>query len=718
MARPTQTFSESWHRVANARVTLRPALKMRRVYFRGELWHVVGDPFSNQYFRVRPAAYDFVSRLDGRRTVEDCWRESIAHNPDAAPGQEEVIQLLAQLYHGNLIRSDLAPDSTKLFERYRKRREKEIKGKLTSILFVRIPLIDPDAFLKKGLPYVRWLFGWSGALIWAGVVFAALKVILENFGTLWDQSQSVLAPANLPLLYLGMVIIKILHELGHGFACRRFGGEVHTLGVMLLIFTPMPFVDATSSWNFRSRWQRILVASAGMIVEVFVAAIATFIWSATGPGTVHSLAYNMMFIASVSTILFNANPLLRFDGYYILSDLLEMPNLHQRAARMWKHVCEKYLFGYRKSVKPSESRREAGILLTFGALSWIYRIFIFTGILLFVASKFFFIGIVIACVGIITWLFVPTFKIVKYLATSPRIERTRNRAVAVTVGGLGAIVLILAVLPFPHWFSAPGIVRAENYSGAFVETSGILKEIVAPSGGRVSMNQTLLRFENRELELDIAASRAGLEEALAEEQRSLSQNGEDLGAIRERIATIRQRISDLEAQHDDLELKAPIAGIWVAPDLEEMLGLWLPRGTAVGEVIDPDKFLFSAVTSQEDASYLFRETVLRSEVRIPGQAWEKIPVTGQTLIPAERTTLPSAALGWLGGGEVAVDVGDASGMRAAEAFFEFRAELGPSGEAALCHGRSGKIRCTLPAEPLLGRGLRMFRQLLQRRFGV
>ncbi len=146
---------------------------------------------------------------------------------------------------------------------------------------------------------------------------------------------------NLVLLYLGLIFIKTVHEFGHAIFCRKYGGEVHVMGVMLMIFTPMPYVDATSSWSFRERYKRVLVGAAGMIVELFVAALATFVWAKTAPGTLHSLAYNMMFVASVSTLIFNINPLLRFDGYYILSDLIEIPNLNQRATGQLTHLSPK-----------------------------------------------------------------------------------------------------------------------------------------------------------------------------------------------------------------------------------------------------------------------------------------------------------------------------------------------------------------------------------------
>jgi len=313
MTETAGTFSESWYRIADQHASIRPHVQVRRQFYRGERWYVLHDPINNQFFRLRAAAYDFVARLRLNRTIEQAWKEAAAANPEEAPGQEDVIRLLSQLYSSNLLLSDLPPDSEKLFERHQQRVQREVQSRFFNIMFARIPIFDPDSLLKRLLPLIRLLYSPIGAMLWLIVVGIAGKVALDNVQGLKEQSQGVLDPSNLFLLYVGMVLTKTVHEFGHAFACRRFGGEVHTMGIMFMIFTPMPYVDATSSWSFRSRWHRVLVGCAGMIHELFLAAIATFVWANTGQGALHSLAYNMMFISSVSTLVFNINPLIAED---------------------------------------------------------------------------------------------------------------------------------------------------------------------------------------------------------------------------------------------------------------------------------------------------------------------------------------------------------------------------------------------------------------------
>ena len=306
-----------------------------------------------------------------------------------------------------------------------------------SLLFIKIPLVNPDSFLVRTLPLVRWLFSWVGLVAVVAVVGWGVKTGVENWSSLWQQGQSVLAPGNLAWLYLAMIGLKLLHEMGHAYACRHFGGPVPTLGVMLLMFSPLPFVDATSAWSFRERWQRVVVGAAGMIVEVFLAALAMVVWAATGPGVVNAVAYNLIFIASVSTLLANANPLLRFDGYYILCDLIDLPNLNQRAARLWRHWTERYgLAGGNRSARSSRGAK-AGWLGVYGAASFVYRIVLFAGILWFVAGQWLLLGVLMAVAGLVTMVVVPLGRLIHYLTSSPRIERVRRRAVGVTLGGGG-----------------------------------------------------------------------------------------------------------------------------------------------------------------------------------------------------------------------------------------------------------------------------------------
>jgi putative peptide zinc metalloprotease protein len=718
MVDESQIFHESWYRIADQRVSLRASVKVRRQLFRGNRWYVLNDPFNDQYFRLRPSAYQFVARLSMTKTVEQVWKEVIEHNPDEAPGQEEVIHLLAQLYHANLLHYDLPPDSEKLFDRYKEQKQKVVKSTLMNIMFFRVPLFDPDAFLKRILPIIKLIFSPLGIAIWIAVVAGGIKIAVDNFSALGSQSQGILSPTNIPLLYLSLILIKACHEFGHSFMVRRFGGEVHTMGVMFLIFNPLPYMDATSAWAFRSKWKRVLVGAAGMIVEVFFAAIAAFVWANTAPGVINSLAYNMMFIASVSTILFNINPLLRFDGYYILSDLLDIPNLHTQASQQLQHLVERYAFGYRKSKSPAATSKEAFWLTVFGILSGIYRVVVFTSILLFVADRFLIAGIIMAVICVVAWVLVPLGKLVKYLATSPKLDRIRLRATAVTSAAILAVVSLFYFIPFPNSFRAPGVLEAEEYAVTITKVGGYVEEILAPSGTRVEKGQPLVRLRNEELDFLQAESRAQAQEVQAMYQRALIQSQADVAPIQSLIQSVRARLERLEQEEEDLVVAASISGIWVAPRLDEYVGMWVHRGTAIGQLVNDEGFDFVSVVSQQDTSWVFSNEILDSQVKLAGQAEVGLAVQNYQRIPVEQTSLPSAALGLGAGGDVAIDVTDQSGLSTAEPYYQVRLGVQEPEErtAAMLHGRSGMVRFVLPNEPLLHQWWRKLRQLLQERY--
>jgi len=321
----TPMFSPSWYKVAGLQPRLRGHAEVHRHHYRGALWYVLQDRLTGRNHRLSPAAHFIVGMMDGRRTVQQVWELALEELGDDAPAQDEIIRLLGQLHSSDLLLCDVPPNTYELFQRQAKHRKLKWKQYLLSPFSLRFPLWDPDAFLKRWEPIVGRCFTPLGFWIWLAVVGSALVAGLSHWSELTqDVSDQVLAPDNLVILLVVYPLVKLLHELGHGFATRVWGGEVHELGVMFLVFMPVPYVDASSSAAFRDRKRRMVVGAGGMLVELLLSAIALFVWLNVEPGVVRSIAYNVIFIGSVSTVLFNANPLLRFDGYFILADAIEV----------------------------------------------------------------------------------------------------------------------------------------------------------------------------------------------------------------------------------------------------------------------------------------------------------------------------------------------------------------------------------------------------------
>src|SRR5687767_4206459 len=462
------TFSESWYRVVNLKPKLRAGAQISRQHYRGERWYVVRDPAGNQFHRLSDAAYRFVGLLDGTRTVGEAWELVGGQLDDEAPTQPEVIQILSQLHAANLLDSDVTADSDVLLRRHKKHLKRKMQGRLMNVLFPRIPLWDPDRVLKRWMPFVRHLMSPIGALIWLATVVAAIVMLVPQWADFEKSYMNALSiganPEKAFYLWFMFWLLKFFHEMGHAFACRRFGGECHEMGIMFLVFIPTPYVDASSAWAFPSRWQRMFVGAGGMVVELFLAAIAGFIWLGTTPGVqllglpINELACDAIMIAGFTTIIFNANPLLRYDGYYMLSDYLEIPNLQQKSKDYLLGLIKRHVFRI-KSQQPLPPVSQRLWLFFYGICSSVYRIFIGIAIILLVAWQVPILGVLMALGGLITWLVVPFVKTFKYLALEPELHRKRGRAVAFTFGVVGLVVVLVGLIKFNVYVDAQGIVE-------------------------------------------------------------------------------------------------------------------------------------------------------------------------------------------------------------------------------------------------------------------
>ena len=412
------------------------------------------------------------------------------------------------------------------------------------------------------------------------------------------------------------------------------------------------------------------------------------------------------------------NFLSRPFGYYILSDLLDIPNLQSRSLAQLRHLIEYYFFGDKQSIHPADSRKEAFWLTLHGILGGLYRIVIYVGIIAFVADRFLLAGLLMAAVCIVSWVLVPVVRFANYLFSSPKLAKTRARAMAVSMTSVAIILFVLGAIPFQSSFRAPGVVEAANYLQVAGSASGQLAEILADNGSRVQLGTPLVQLVNPELDIEIDLIRAQRKEVVALLQQSAVLDADRTREVLlKRLTALDGKLDKTEKQRRELLVRAEQAGIWVAPNIHELKGVWLARGAALGKIIYPDRFSFSAVVSQEEASNLFSGNISgQIAVRLTGQANTNLSVAGYKVIPFQHERLPSAALGWNAGGDIPVSGEDDQGLLTVEPFFQIYADLEPSRQAVLNHGHSGQIRFSLQAEPLLNQLLRKARQFIQKRY--
>jgi putative peptide zinc metalloprotease protein len=709
--------SPLWYRVADLRPRLRNHVQIHRHHYRGQRWYVMQDLASGAMHRFSPAAHFFIARMDGKRTLDELWEATLERLGDDAPSQDQTIRLLGQLHAADVLQCDVLPDNLEIFQRYRQQDRAQWRQRLATPLAVRIPLLDPERFLTRCLPLVRPVFSRVGFTIWLLVVLAGLSLAGLHWSEITaDIADRILTPRNLVLLWLIYPLVKILHELGHAFATRIWGGEVHELGVMFLAFIPIPYVDCSAATGFEDRRRRMIVGAAGMIVELFLAAVALFVWLNVETGIISAVAYNIMLIGGVSTLFFNGNPLLRFDGYYILADAIEIPNLGVRANRHLGYLAQRYLFGLRNAESVVMSRSECAWLVCYGIAAFLYRIAILFAILFYIAGEYFFIGLLLAVWAATTQLLLPLGRGLVFLFNSAELREQRLRTAGISGLLVAGLLWLLFFMPAPSWTRTEGVVWLPEKSLVRTDTDCFITAIVAEPGSPVTQGETVIRCEDPLLAAREAVLHAQVRELKAQYTATVVDDLVQSEGIREAIKTANAELVLVREQIDSLDIRAPGAGRLVIPKAADLVGSYVHQGDLIAYVMDGSASSARVVVPQDRIS-LVRQHTRNVEVRLAGYADRTIPARIQREVPAATNRLPNRALGTTGGGIFTTEPGDESGITALEKVFQFDLAL-DTAAPAIYFGQRVYVRFEHIGEPLARQWQRSLRQLFMRRFGA
>ena len=728
MAQLRPTFSESWYRVATLKARLRGSTQISRQHYRGERWYVVRDPAGNQYHRLSSAAYRFVGLLDGSRTVGEAWDLVGGQLADDAPTQPEVIQILTQLHAANLLEANITADAGVLLRRHKTLQKRQFQGRMMNIMFPRIPLWDPNRFLKKWMPVMNWILSRIGAIVWLAVVIGAVVSLVPYWTELKAAAAHAIDAKNNSLNYIWLFLtfcsIKLIHELGHAFSCRRFGGEVHELGIMFLVFIPAPYVDASSAWALPSRWSRMFVGAGGMIFELFVAAILAFVWIQTHNGAyplVAQLSYNAMLIASVSTLIFNANPLLRYDGYYILSDMLEIPNLSQKAKDYTLGLIKRHIFGV-KSPLPLPPPGQRIWLFFYSITSGVYRIFVGLTIILVVTGQVPVLGVLMAIGGVITWLVVPVGKIANYLLLEPELHRKRFRA-GTFVGATAVLIfIVVGLLKFTVHYEATGMAEpeSEHRFPLNAKASGFVTDVIAKPGDWVNEGDPILISRDDSLKLSLEKQKFEYEAIRIHRDAARVVNPNQYAADLERLSYLSDQMAILQKQVDDLTLRAPADGYVIAAAMDELKGRYIHQGEPLNITIaQTDVLHIYALMEQKDAALAFMQPPTTAEVRMAGaqshiiknDAHDPDRVRVVSWQPGATTDARFTGLTQAGGGETATDPNDKSNHHLVTA--QFPVIVSVKNDGRYYPGQKAFLRFDMDKRPLVWQWSRRFWQLVQ-----
>jgi len=672
----TALFSSSWYRLAKLHPRLRSHTEIHRHLYRGELWYLIQDHFTGRFHRFTPEAYAVIGLMDGSRSLDEIWESVCIRLGDDMPSQDEVIQLLGQLHRADVIQAELPPDMTEVERRRHAIRRGRLVALLKSPLSVRVPLWDPERFLERTRWVSRFLFSWYGAVIWLLLTVTAATLAGIHWQALTGNlADRILVMENLLLLWLVYPVVKGIHEFGHGYAVKRWGGEVHEMGIMFLVFVPVPYVEASAASAFTSKYQRMLVGAAGILSEVFMAAVAMLVWALVEPGAVRAVAFNVMLIAGVSTLLFNGNPLLRFDAYYVLADFLEIPNLGTRANRQLGYLLKRYLLAVPKEEPPARSLTEGLWLVVYSLASFSYRMFIMISIALFVAGKLFIVGAILALWSFYGFLAQPIINMIRYLIMDEQMKKKHLRIVLAGSSIALVLALLLFGLPVTRTTLTEGVLWVPERTRVIAAQQGIVDAVLVHPGQRTTTGMPLIRTTDIELETRVRVVAASVRELEARERvaQSLDKTTE-AQLVREEIERSAAQLARLREKLDALLIRSPAEGVFHVSRSEDLPGRFLRRGESLGYVLQPGTYMARVVVEQADIDAV-RGDVQALEVRLAEAVDKVLAAELVREVPTARPELPSVALSVEGGGRYALDPGITEVPTAFEPLFQFEIML-------------------------------------------
>jgi putative peptide zinc metalloprotease protein len=500
---PTQAFGQA---AEHLQVRLRPDLVVQPQFYEGMTHYVIKDPLALKYFRFKLEEYYLLQQFDGKQTLQDVKKAFERKYRPQTISIEDLTRFVAQLHEAGIIQIDSAEQAKVLIRRRKKNRWRKVWSFLANILFIKIPVIDPERLLARMYPYFRWIF--TPAFVGLSVLsmLMAIGLVASNWKTFYDKLpdfQSFFNWWTILSFWVCLAVVKIIHEFGHGLTAKHFGGEVHEMGILFLVLTPALYCDVTDSWLLPNKWKRIWISAAGIYVECFLASIATFVWWYSTAGLLNSLAMATMFICSVNTILFNANPLLRYDGYYVLADWLEIPNLRIKSTQFFGYLIQEKVLGLEIPVQSYMPRSRRILFVTYAVASYIYRWFVTFAILWFLSQvlkpyKLESISYLLAVGSLVPLLGMPVYQIGKFLRTPGRLRKVKKvRATAFAVAAIALVTGILAI-PTPLRVSGTFVLRLSQPQEVYAVVEGRLVELNVKNGDWVKKDQVLAKLSNPE----------------------------------------------------------------------------------------------------------------------------------------------------------------------------------------------------------------------------
>ncbi len=545
------------------KMKIRSDLTFDRMAYQGVEYWVIKEPVGQKYYQFPPHVFYLLRELDGTKSIDDLQDNYHKKFAPKRITRQDLQQLLTRFHQDGLVISNMPGQGPELLKRGQKNRRMELIGAFSNVLAIRYKGFDPEQILNWMMPWTWWIFTKVAAyftMFFAAI--AAMSVIIN-----WSEFQAMLPgfdaffdPKQWYLFGIVLCVTKVFHEFGHGLSCKRLGGECHEIGFMLLVLTPCLYCNVSDSWRLPNKWHRAAIGAAGMYVEVILATIATFVWWFVQPGLVQDIALRVMLVSSVSTVLFNGNPLLRFDGYYIMSDLLEIPNLNQKSTKALTTLLGRNWLGLEI---PDDQLMPTNRPLAFAAFTvaaFCYRWIIMFSIIFFLMEmlepyNLETVGIGIALFSMIGMIVMPGYKLYKYMSVPGRMHQVKKVRFFVVLGCLLATIGLILFIPLPHYLRCNLIVMPKQIETIWVEEGGFLEGCDVQPGQEVTAGQPLARLSSIDLDLKLAVANSEVEQKRGELEFRLSQGSLVKASVETSTKSVLLDLQKLTRARDELQIK-------------------------------------------------------------------------------------------------------------------------------------------------------------------
>ncbi len=573
------------------RLRRRPDLVTKKHRYHGRVYLVVKEPVGLNYFRFHEEEYAILNMLDGKNSLQQIKEQFQSEFAPQRITLQDLQQFVGMLHRSGLVISDATGQGRQLRRRGDQKKKRELLGKLANIFALRFRGIDPEKILSFLNPFTWWLFTPAALFFVALFGMSALLLVgvnFQEFRTKLPTFEQFFAADNWIFLGATMASVKVLHEFGHGLSCKRYGGECHEMGFMFLVFTPCLYCNVSDSWMLPNKWHRVFIGAAGMYVELILASIATWLWWFSEPGMFNFLCLSVMFICSVSTVMFNGNPLLRFDGYYIMMDILEIPNLRQKSTEILKRWFQQYCLGLELQENPFLPHRNkwAFALYTIAAVTyrWVV-VFSITMFLINVLEPYGLqaIGRTIAYAGLAGMVVQPIWASIKFLRTPGRASKMKRKNVLTSLAVLGVASALVAYLPLPFHVDCAVEVQPSGASQVFAMVPGRLVSWHKKPGDAVQAGEVVAELDSYEVRLQAEKMRGEFEMAKLRYENVKQQQHDDPQALSQ-----LQMVAELVNSKAHLMAKA-----------QERVNMLTVRATGTGMILAPPAKPASRASEEE-----------------------------------------------------------------------------------------------------------------------